>query len=229
MWGFGFCRRFGRSQATDHEVELSNIGSLLCKQSQIIWMRSHSAHHATKQSCCDGYLRNDPQPLVWPCKKELRAFMWKNPFRVPRMVHNAEGRNSKRLHAIPFKNLLQRWRWKVVDWKARVSQMCLLQSKPLFDASHFPEWVSFVYVTPSSLNGKRHSRCRKSTSIWQTRIYPLPHGLNPPLHEGFSMSGASFFGFGLADPRPRGTDRPLFAEAFNFPEHRAPKSQWFQF
>ena len=49
---------------------------------------------------------------------------------------------------------------------------------------------------------------------------PLPHGLAPfrdhglrlnlplsavnPMHKGFSVSGAPFFGFGLADPAPKG-------------------------
>ena len=50
------------------------------------------------------------------------------------------------------------------------------------------------------------------------------HGLNPPLsaanpmHKGFSVSGAPFFGFGLADPAPRGRGRPLFADFWG-PEH----------
>ena len=34
------------------------------------------------------------------------------------------------------------------------------------------------------------------------------------MHEGFSVPGVPYFGFGLADPAPRGRGRPLFDERF---------------
>ena len=66
---------------------------------------------------------------------------------------------------------------------------------------------------------RRLSKIRVSGSTPTPWSGPLrDHGLNPPLstenprNKGFSGSGAPIFGFGLADPRPRGRGRPLFAD-----------------
>ena len=56
-----------------------------------------------------------------------------------------------------------------------------------------------------------HGLSPSETMVWD-------HGLNPPLStenpwtKGFSGSEAPIFGFGIADPHPRGRGRPLLAE-----------------
>ena len=86
------------------------------------------------------------------------------------------------------------------------------------------------------LRGQKHVLSQSTTPFACTLVLtvsgstPTPwsgpfrdHGLRPwsrkpplstenPRIKGFSGSGAPIFGFGLADPRPRGRGRPLFAE-----------------
>ena len=72
----------------------------------------------------------------------------------------------------------------------------------------------------------RHRKISRNPSVLSKLGSTLPHGLKTPLctvnpmHEGFSVSGAPFFRFGLADParpRPRGRGRPVFADPWRLP------------
>ena len=83
---------------------------------------------------------------------------------------------------------------------------------------HFNEFCRNC-IRHLACNSDSDSLCRK---LLANSDLPLPHGLAPsdtmvsdhglnpalntvnPMHEGLSVSGAPLFGFGLADPAPKG-------------------------